>query len=1014
MTTGPAWVSPALLAAECVSVPQDEASGAGLPPGVHLRVFPSPLIGFPVCPFTVWRAGSATLSADPLPAELPDGSRCFTGTGAQGLLVGAWGGPDRTVTLVDAAGRPGPGCTGRPPFTRRPFVARVPLPGLRYQGPSTDLGLASFRSGPRVEGAVVTPPAWLGAPPVDAIGAALPEGLWWCGADRAYHSADSEARVRRGVPDSAAPPYDPAPEDPVERAAAAARHLEADIGRLWARDAHASPPSLAPLTSLSLSGAGADQKEVTVDADLSLPLWAAATDPAVARWWGFATTLDADPVPLVGRELVGCFAVAALFAIAPTERNALLLRLLPDAADPMEQAFRKALYQAHTAKDLLGKAKELEAGGQRLVSLWTIAVATPPPDPPDPPEVDAVADLTRWNPAQDAAGAPDGTRTVSLTVRNAVAGPLAVRREPGTWLNPVTDDTGPDRQPIIAASAGPGTGAALVTDTDCPAGSARWLVATADPWGRWSDFGCSGDVQQPTRPDPAVPAAALDYAQALAVPADDAPASPGTVTVRATLNAPLAGGAPISSVEAELTGTPSPFILSKLADGLWTADVAAPPTTPGTSLELSCTVTATYQDGTTTSTPAGLTVHDPRPYTSPLRGEVILFSGDRRPDGFAELDLWTDRPAGAPAGTTWRLYTGEEQSPGTAGAAGQPRWQRAERLRDDTAAGQTPMARATEATVTETDGRLRIRCPLPGRLESLRALQLAPVSAAGLEAPRDRRGGCVVAVPLTDAPPAPLLTAALDPDGRTVRLRVSVAFPGDRSAGGGTAPPIARRLGPGGEAAPLVRVRRSAAGGAPAAWPVLATVDMRPEPPDNPADGWRWTGELADTLPPGTPAWAPLRYTCQAAWPAEPTYRPGAEPVAGAFAQTFGAPATVARPGVWSPPSEPRGVAAPQPLPAVVPVYTTHGDGTASLAVTVPATHPAAAPWTLSAATTAAGPADPTGPTPSTPPSIAGAGPELRLDALPGQPPPEQWLVALTTPDGRTLPMVTGTGAAPA
>ncbi|MFE2722194.1 hypothetical protein [Kitasatospora sp. NPDC059327] len=1011
MTTEPAWVSPALLTAECVTVPQDEAIGAGLPPGVHLRVFPSPLIGFPVCPFTVWRAGSATLSNDPLPVELPDGSRCFTGTGAQALLVGAWGGPDRTLTVVDAAGRPGPSCTGRSPTPRRPFVARVPLPGLRYQGPPTDLRLASYRSGPRLDGAVVTPPGWLADPPIDAIGAELPEGVWWCGADRgSYYSADRDPRVRRGVADSTVPPYDPAPEDPVARAAAAAHHLETDIGRLWARDAHASPPSLAPLTPLSLPGAGAGQKEVAIDADLSLALWAASTDPATARWWGFATTLDADPAPLVGPELVGCFAVAALFAIEPTERNALLLTLLPDAADPMEQAVTQALYQAHTEKRLLDRAKELEAAGQRLVSLWTLAVATPPPDPPDPPQVDALPDLTRWNPAHEVTGEPGDTWTVSLSVRNTMAGPLAVKREPGGWLNPVIDDTGPHRQPIIAASAGPGTGAVLVTDTDCPAGSARWLVATGDPWGRWSDFGSSGDVQQPARPDPAVPAVALDYVQAFPAATGDAPAVPGTVTVRATLNAPLAGGAPLRSLEPELTGTAGPLALKEQADGLWTAEAAAPPTTPGTSVALSCTVTATYQDDTRGSGSAGLTVHDPRPWTSPLRGEVILFSGDRRPDGFAELDLWTPRPDGVPAGTTWRVYAGEEPPPSTAGAAGQPRWQRAGTLREETAAGHTPMARVTEATVTDADGRLRVRCPLPGRLESLRALQLAPVSASGLEAPRDRRGCCVVAVPLTDTPPAPLLTAALDPDGRTVRLRVSVAFPGDRSATGGIAPPITRRLGPDREAPPLVRVRRSAAGGPPTAWPVLGTVDMRPEPPENPADGWRWTGELPDTLPPGTPAWAPLRYACEAAWPAEPTFPLDTEPLAGVFYQTFGAPATEARPGGWSPLSEARGVAAPLPLPTVVPVYTAHGDGTAALAVTVPVTHPAAAPWTLSATTTSAGPAGPAGPTPST----TGAGPELRLDALPGQPPPEHWLVALTTPDGRTLPMVTGTGATPA
>lgn len=1005
MTTGPAWVSPALLRAECAAV---EDPPPWLLPGVHLRVFHSPLIGFPICPFTVWRAGAASRLSRPLPPLHSDGSAYFTGVGEQALVVGAAGRGGRTISVVDRAGRLGPSCSGPDPF-----VARVPLPGLRYQGPRSDLTVAVYRDGPQTDGsgAVLKTPSWLFvAPqdhaPLDAIGAPLPDTVWWCGADPRYPSADLDYRVYKGIP-SDAPPYNPAPDDPRARAAASAQHLEADVTRLWTQPAKSTPPSAAALTTRTLSGTG-DVREVAVDTDVSVALWASTADPAVARWWGFATTLPVSPEGLVNADQAECFAVAALFAIEPTQRNARLLNLLPGPADPMEQAFTEALYQAHESASLADRAKELETNGHRLVSLWTIAVATPPPDPPEAPEVDVPPGRARWNPAPEADGTPDGTWTARLAVRNTLSGPLAVQREPDVWLNPDVDDSGRWRQPIIAPSAGPGTRAVSVTDTKCPDGSARWQVATADQWGQWSQFGTSGDVDPPARPWPPAPGVVLDYAPADPPPTGTAPASPGTVTVRATVQAPPAGGAPVGTVEAQLTATSGWFPLTDQGHGNYTAATPAPPTIPGTSLDLTCTVVVHHIGGPDTSTPGTLTVHDPRPYVKELLSEVILFSGDRRPDGYAELDIWTAHPTDAPAGTTWRLYSGEEQAPRTGPAAEQPRWQRAEPFRADTVAGRTPMARVTDAMVTEAGGRLRIRCRLPGRLESLRALQLVPVGASGLEAPRDRRGCCVVAVPLTDTPPAPRLNCTLGPDGVTVLLTVSVDFPGLLPTGGGLAPPIARRVGDGTSAdtaVPLVRVRRSAAGGAPATWPVLGTVTMHPTSPMDPADGWRWIGEYTDRLPSGIPAWAPFSYMCEAAWPAEPTYRPGATPIPGAFSPTWGPTATTARQSIWSAPSEARATAAPRPLPSIAPRYTSHGDGTASLAVTVPALHPAAPPWTLTATAPAAGP---TAAPPSA--SVTGPGPELRLNGLPDQPPPDHWLVALTTPDGHTLPMTTGTG----
>ncbi|MGW4147084.1 hypothetical protein [Streptomyces albogriseolus] len=1013
MSRGPAWVSPALLRAECVVVEQPTE---WLQAGVHLRVFPSPLIGYPICPFTVWQAGTAARLTRPLAPQLDNGSVYFTGMGEQALVVGAAGRCGRTISVLDHAGRLGAHCSGPDPF-----IARVPLPGLRYQGPASDLTVAVYLDGPQINssGTVIEPPSWLFVEPkqvpLDAIGAPLPDDtlppdtVWWCGVDPCrYPSAALQHRVN-GVPHHA-PPYNPAPyEDPFDRAAASAQHLEADIKKLWAQPAEATPPSVATLTPRTLTGVG-DARGVRVDTDLSVALWASTVDPAVARWWGFGTTLPVSPDGLIHTEQVSCFAVAALFAIEPTTHNAPLLNLLPGPADRMEQEFTQALHQAHGSA-LACNAEKLKEAGHRLVSLWTIAVAAPPPDPPEAPQVDVPPRATRWNPASQANGVPDGTWTARLAVQNTLGGPLAVKREPDVWLNPDVDGTGRRRQPIIAPSAGSGTRAVSVTDTNSPEEGARWQVATADLWGQWSAFGDSGDIDPPARPSPQAPGVVLDYAPADPPPTGTALASPGTVTVRATVPAPAAGGTPPSTVKARLTAASGWFPLTEQGGGSWTAVVPAPSTTPGTSLEVTCMVVVRHLSGASTSTTCSLTIHDPRPYIKELRSDVILYSGDRRPDGYAELDISTARPTDVPNGTSWRLYAGEEPAPNTGAAADQPRWERAGPFRADTAAGRTPMARVTDAVLTEAGGQLRIRCQLPGRLESLRALQLVPVGTSGLEAPRNRRGCCVVAVPLSDAPPAPRLSCVLDPDGITVRLKVSINFPGLRPTEAGLAPPIARRVGDDASAdtaVPLVRVRRSAAAGPPPTWPLIGAVTMHPTPPKDRASGWRWTGEATDRLPPNTPAWAPLSYLCEAAWPDEPTYRPDSTPIPGAFSPTWGPSATTPRQGTWSAPSEAHTVAAPRPMPSIVPRYTAHGDGTASIAITVPAIHPAAPPWTLTA--TAPAPS-PTSAPPST--SVTGPGPELRLSGLPTHPPPERWLVALTTPDGHTLPMVTGTGTTP-
>ncbi|MBD2894609.1 hypothetical protein amrb99_35350 [Actinomadura sp. RB99] len=979
MTAGPrpTWVNPGLLRASCLVADEaDEAASPWLRRGTHLRVFPSPLIGYPVCPFTVWRAGTANWTRPVLNGA---GDFWSTGTGDRALFVGGWG-PGGPLSVLDADGRTSERCT-RP----RAFVARVPLPGLRYGG-SADLVPAAYVSGLRVDDHTgeVFYPGWLDSEPLDAIGAQLPEGAWWSGIDGRFASADPAYRVGAGVPDTPMP-YDALqPADAYGRAKAAAAALEPDVARAWSAPATGTPPVAARFTRPLPGNQGA-----TAEADLTVGLWAASADPACARWWGFATTLPVEAS--AGAEYVECFAVAALFALHPGDRNERHLKIAANAqSDPMAPALTESLYRVHERQDLKSRAAELMRAGREVVCLWTIAVAAPPPDPPDAPWADVPGDRRTSN--------DDTTWTATLNVFGAGAGPLAARRDPDVPLNELVNTDEAWRQPIIAPRTA--RDAVAVTDGGCPPEPATWRIAAADMWGQWSEFGVtSSDAPDP--PDMRAPAVALELIAADPLPGGDAPAVPGTLSIRVALPEPPAAVPPITAVEAELTGAASPVVLTPHAAGLWTGETAAAPTTPGGSVTVTCTVTAADAIGRTTTGTASFVAHDPRPFVSRAHAGVVLFSGERRPDGFAELDLTTPLPPGAPAGVTWRLYVTDEQLLSPPPARDEPRWSRAAWLRTivDAAATRAHMAQLAGASVTAQGGDLRVRCRLPGRLESVQAMQLVATTATGLEAPSKACGAFVVAVPLGDTPPAPTLTRHSDDDA-TVSLTVSVSYPGTRPVGDAPPAPIIRRSGTK-DTEVRARIRRSAAGADPSAWPVLTTIGLRPDHPADRAAGWRWTAVFDDALSEATPAWTPLSYVCEVAWPDEPAWNPSATPDFGVVRPTW-SPAAVAQPSAWSAPSATLTVIAPRPTVVIRPGFTDNGDGTAALIVPVPTVHPRARPWTL----TATAPGRPLA-------TVTGPGPELRLDGLDARVPAAHWLLAVVPPDGTILPMITGDGAIP-
>jgi len=228
---------------------------------------------------------------------------------------------------------------------------------------------------------------------------------------------------------------------------------------------------------------------------------------------------------------------------------------------------------------------------------------------------------------------------------------------------------------------------------------------------------------------------------------------------------------------------------------------------------VTCTVTVADTGGRTAQGSAEVTVYDPRPVTVRAHSPVLLFTGDRRPDGFAELDLRLHQPS-VPPGTTWRLYTTDEYAAGPVTA--ESRWRRAQRLQAAVTT-RANMALLPANTVTaEPDGSLRIRHRLSGRLHTVQLYQLIAVTAGGVEEPSSSCGTFAAAVPYDDTPPVPVLTAATDATTpRTVTLIAEVTYPGTRDAASTPPGPITRR-------------------GAPAATPIAGCAAQRPARPPRP------------------------------------------------------------------------------------------------------------------------------------------------------------------------------------
>ncbi|HEV2727465.1 MAG TPA: hypothetical protein VGV34_04170, partial [Solirubrobacterales bacterium] len=437
--------------------------------------------------------------------------------------------------------------------------------------------------------------------------------------------------------------------------------------------------------------------------------------------------------------------------------------------------------------------------------------------------------------------------------------------------------------PTAAAAFAPGQGE--VFDRRAPAEPLAYRLAQSDWFGRWSEW-AAAEVEAGTRP--AVPQPVLEAA--FVPPAT--PGDPGWLEVRCVQPGDdmlPPGGLPLDRLELSAEVAPGTTSNESVAaESGWApeepvpllANFEVPPLSPAERRPL--TVTGVWVDSegrsSARSKPALAEAADPRAPLALVLPNTLAYAS--RPDALGRSRVrlaWT----GAKPPLAYRVYRSDEgtlsqylRDPEVGGAAVLKRLaevetapDRAKVFRDH--AGlfgkaafelltSSPRPSAGEGT------RMTYEDEVSGSLRVLVFYRVVPVSPLGAEAPFAGCSLLVFGVPSTPAPPAPLLSAAADPDD-SARVRVRVSVP----RGGGDAV--------------RARIRRSRAGGEdPLRMPVVATVDV--------VDG---EAELDDA---GSAAWAPalrLAHWATYTWRAEVQ----GEPEPGS-----------ALPGIWSPPSAPASV----------------------------------------------------------------------------------------------------------
>jgi len=788
-----------LFAAIAVAAHHD----ADLPEGVHLRLMPSPSVGFPVAPFgvyrttpflatpqVIWRDRAGKVVAEP------------SLTAAGGVLVAdiqppSADGSQRDVAVELVSDGPFEGSialldrVGHRVFAQRsraPFIVGGPrVDRVRIEGRGR-IGLRTWRVDLQrlVEAMLNHAPDALLSLPLDG------SHPWYV---RGGGPQDALSRVKRGAalrlqrPDRPDGPFDAlTPADDVARVSAHAPDIDAQC-RQMVDDIDVMPTQQRRLRNVA---ATASRRRQFVDIAIASTLLAQAMDPGVGRYLGLVGTFDDrtdGSVPLA-YVAIGLF-VFPRIGRAPDGRT-IIASLGPQ--QPVVEQLANAFVARVGAQPMLDRLNERYNRGatplSRLLGIETrglLAIAGAVP-PADPPQLDApIVGNASW---LDGGGRPSTTFRQDLLFPAPPLGSLVAlgRLDEGAWTTrhatiDLPAPANPSRRALamllgrtqakpkltsLSAALGSYMRRGLIADAPVPASvaPATYRAALADLFGR---FGApvQFDVAAPARPRPPVPAPqpelVFDGPDGVGGP----PASPGHVEVAVS----------VPSVANLAAGSLDIAALRMTFEGVALPDVAIAPIAAGASEVVTTRIDLpALQVGESRVGLLTALFVDAAGATSDA-AQVAIRYGDRRrpyvvPTGLGLI--WTSRPGPAPevelkltwpgaAGTRYRVYVADQKSLGVAGdSRADVALGGGQRDRAGTLGGRDRFRLLTEPPLEAVDGTVTLSESLPRSLATVQFLRVVALTSQGREAEFAKCGVVPVAVPTDRGPPPPRAHVVVD------------------------------------------------------------------------------------------------------------------------------------------------------------------------------------------------------------------------------------------------------------
>jgi hypothetical protein len=879
----------------------------------HLRIVPSPTLGFPLAPFGVWsmvtRAEPIDLTTDMYWHDAAGRLASPNITAAGGDLHGwiQWAPPaEGRLLAVQVSLAP-----GAPPLVARlldpahgrtmvrrsasPYTLAAPLVRhLRLMGGGAVSQILGYSLSPvdLLQHILNTRPdeTHIWSLPVD------PQAGYANGRGRAaaLQRVSSGAPLRLGPPDQPDGPFDAlTPAAEVTRVQALAPDVEQRVAELLAN--RARPGWLANTRFEWPADPATNRPWQAAEIDPQSALLVQAMDPGLGRYLGlmgaFAAPPPADPPP--AWIAAGVFAVNRGVEITPGRR---LGDILP-AADAQEGLLLN--YMRELFPDLNALLPSLAGQGLEARVLVTVAAAPLPPDTPEAPPISVAPGS--WERNADAS--TTAFRTSFLFEDTPLGALVAIgRQEGGTWQSrhrfvdmPVGSTPArravalllgreqvvvPLTLPFGATTSISFLGRALATDQDIPADGAPlpYRFYLGDLFGR---FGAPQQVAAtaPQRPLPPEPGAQTLIRPPAVAPAGDAPASPGTLEVRVpvpTLLDLAAGSKPIATVQFALEGD----VRSLVANEGTTATIAydLPPLLPMEERQVHLSVNFIDSAGVVSPTFAqALTIDDPRPPVVIPTGPGIIWTSLPGPSEEVELKLsW---PGAADA--RFRVYLADARGLDVPllNAAGLQR-ARAEIAVDGANLTQQPggfdgraaFRLLTDPPLIPVGGQVLLDARLPRSLGVVQFARIVPVSPRGVDTGFATAGLVPVAVPSDRRPPGPRVTVSVDPDSGAASVTIT-AVGLDLAELAAAEPGLFQNPLAADARRPEYRLRRASAS---VSEPVYAREIARgPLDPVNVDGTTQFQAVFVDTPPGGLPWFFSYSYWAEVRFPPERRLPPG-------------------------------------------------------------------------------------------------------------------------------------------